>query len=127
MNWNDWYTDLIEIRRTETVKDGNLTRKERKVVRSDVPCRVYRSQDKAPTMTRTAANVQKTDKLACDINVDIKPGDELVIRRGARLGYALQETRYFAGDPDLYYEPFGAVLPGLAHQEITLLSQERVK
>lgn len=127
MNWNDWYTDLMEIRRTETVKDGQLSRKERKVVRSGVPCRVYRSQDKPPTMTQTAANVQKTDKLACDINVDIKPGDELVIHRGARLGYELQEIRYFAGEPDLYYEPFGAVLPGLAHQEITLLSQERVK
>lgn len=38
MNWNDWYTDLMEIRRTETVKDGNLTRKERKVVCSGVPC-----------------------------------------------------------------------------------------
>ena len=47
MNWNDWYTDLMEIRRTETVKDGQLSRKERKVVRSGVPCRVYRSQDKA--------------------------------------------------------------------------------
>lgn len=48
MNWNDWYTDLMEIRRTETVKDGNLTRKERKVVCSGVPCRVYRSQDNGP-------------------------------------------------------------------------------
>lgn len=127
MNWNDWYTDLMEIRRTETVKDGQLSRKERKVVCTGVPCRVYRSQDKAPTMTQTAANVQKTDKLACDINVDIKPGDELVIHRGARLGHTVQEARYFAGEPDLYYEPFGAVLPGLAHQEITLLSQERAK
>ena len=44
MNWNNWYTDLMEIRRTETVKDGNLTRKERKIVRSGVPCRVYRRQ-----------------------------------------------------------------------------------
>lgn len=127
MNWNDWYTDLMEIRRTETVKDGQLSRKERKVVCTGVPCRVYRSQDKPLTMTQTAANAQKTDKLACDIDVDIKPGDELVIHRGARLGHAVQEARYFAGEPDLYYEPFGAVLPGLAHQEVVLLSQERVK
>ena len=53
MNWNDWYTDLMEIRRTETVKDGQLSRKERKVVRSGVPCRVYRSQDKPLTMILT--------------------------------------------------------------------------
>ena len=26
----------------------------------------------------------------------------------------------------LYYEPFGAIIPGLAHQEIRLLQQERV-
>ena len=56
--------------------------------------------------------------------VDLYPSK---VEKAARLGYALQETRYFAGDPDLYYEPFGAVLPGLAHQEITLLSQERAK
>ena len=64
MNWNDWYTDLMEIRRTETVKDGNLPRKERKVVCSGVPCRVYRSQDQAPTIPQPAANVQQADKLA---------------------------------------------------------------
>ena len=37
------------------------------------------------------------------------------------------DERYFADTPERYYEPFGAVMPGLAHQEITLLKQERVK
>ena len=91
----------MEIRRTENVKDGNLTRKERKVVRSGVPCRVYRSQDKAPTMTQTASNVQKTDKLACDINVDIKPGDELVIHRGRGWDTRCRRPGILPGDPDL--------------------------
>ena len=54
-------------------------------------------------------------------------GDELVIHRGAKLGYTAPDERYFADTPERYYEPFGAVMPGLAHQEITLLKQERVK
>ena len=36
------------------------------------------------------------------------------------------DIRAFAADPNLYYEPFGAVIPGLAHQEIRLLQEERV-
>ena len=127
MNWADWYTDTMDVYRNQKTEVGSLTRMGRKQVLSGIPCRIYRSGDKAPGMTRTAASIEQTDKVACDIAVEIKAGDELRIHRGARLGYSLPEARYFAGDPELYYEPFGAVLPGLAHQEITLLKQERVK
>ena len=50
-----------------------------------------------------------------------------MIRRGARLGQVRQTVRAFAGDPVYFYEPFGAVLPGLAHQEVGLLQREYLK
>lgn len=127
MNWTDWYTDTMDVFRSEKVPDGSLTRMERRQALSGIPCRVYRTQPKGPAMSQTAASIQQTDKLACSVDVDIRPGDELVIHRGSVLGHPAADERYFAGAPDRYYEPFGAVMPGLAHQEITLLKQERVK
>ena len=73
-------------------------------------------------MKQTAADLSDDSMLACDNSVDIRPGDELIIHRGG-LSFT---TRAFAGDPHYYTEPFGAVLPGLAHQQIKLLQEERV-
>lgn len=127
MNFADWYTDLMNVYRVADVMDGALTRQERMQVGKDIPCRIYQSDSKAVNMTQDAANIRQEDKLMCAVSVDIQTGDELIIRRGARIGKPGPVIRAFAGDPNLYYEPFGAVLPGLAHQEIKLLQQERVK
>lgn len=126
MNWKDWYTDTMSAYRVREVLDGNLTRHERVLVSEGIPCRIYRSDNKAINMAETAANINETDLLACGISVDVRPGDELVITRGGRLGRPGPVIRAFAGEPNLYYEPFGAIIPGLAHQEIRLLQQERV-
>lgn len=127
MNFADWYTDLMDVWRVQTVMDGSLTRHERVQVYAGIPCRVYQSDNRAINMTQTAADIQQQDKLACAPDVDIRAGDELLIHRGAWLGKTGPTIRAFAADPNLYYEPFGAVIPGLAHQEIRLLQQERVK
>lgn len=127
MQWKDWYTDLMDIYRVTEVQDGALTRHEREQVAADIPCRIYQSDSKAVNMAQTAANVQQQDKLACDVSVDVRAGDELMIHRGKRIGKPGPDIRAFAGDPTLYYEPFGAIIPGLAHQEIRLLQEERVK
>ena len=127
MNWANWYTDTVDIYRVTDVADGALTRHERQLVAEGVPCRIYRSGDNPIRMQQTAANVQQTDKLACGLDVDIHAGDELIVTRGAKLGRSGPVTRAFAADPVYYYEPFGAVIPGLAHQEIPLLEQERTK
>lgn len=126
MNWADWYTDTVDIYRNVTATVNNLTTHERQLIVSGVPCRIYEDGAKAPTMDRTAAAIRQDNKLACDISVDIRPGDELHIHRGAKLGYNVPATRAFAGDPHYQYEPFGAVIPGLAHQEIVLLQEERL-
>lgn len=127
MNWADWYTDTVDVYRAVPYLDGGLTRQRREQVLSAVPCRVYRDNDKPINMTQQAANIDQDSKLACDISVDIRPGDELILHRGAKLGYSAPDTRAFAGEPHYQYEPFGAVIPGLAHQEIRLLQEERVK
>lgn len=127
MNYQDWYTDLVDIHRVASVQDGALTKHERVLVAEGEPCRVYRSGVHGPRMQSTAAMTEGEDKLACANEVDIQPGDELLIRRGAVLGKTRQTIRAFAGEPVPFYEPFGAVLPGLAHQEVGLLQKEYLK
>lgn len=126
MNWQDWYTDLMDIYRVQATQDGTLTRHERVQVSAGVPCRIYQSDNKPIRMSQTASSVSQNDHLACGISVDIRAGDELIITRGGRLGRPGPTIRAFASDPNLYYEPFGAILPGLAHQEVRLMEQERV-
>lgn len=126
MNWTDWYTDTMTIYRVQEVMDGNLTRHERVQVSENIPCRIYQSDNRPINMAETAANLKESDHLACDVSVDVRAGDELVITRGGRLGKPGPVIRAFAGEPNLYYEPFGAIIPGLSHQEIQLLQQERV-
>lgn len=127
MNFQDWYTDTVDVYRVTNVQDGSLTRHGRVQVSAGTPCRVYQSDNKPVSMSQTASSVSQNDHLACDISVDIRAGDELIITRGGKLGRPGPTIRAFASDPNLYYEPFGAIMPGLAHQEIRLMEQERVK
>lgn len=127
MNYVDWYTDTVDVWRNIDVTTGNLTHQERRQVLSAIPCRVYQSSPRAISMSHTAASVKQESKLACGNSVDIHAGDELIIHRGGGLGKAAFDTRAFAGPPHHFFEPFGAICPGLAHQEILLLKEERVK
>ena len=127
MNYGDWYTDRMDVFRAASVQDGALSKHQRVQVAADVPCRVYRNSVHGPRMQSTAAAAGGEDKLACANEADVLAGDELLIRRGAGLGQVRQTIRAFAGEPVYYYEPFGAALPGLAHQEIGLLQKEYLK
>ena len=127
MNYRDWYTDTMDIYRVVPVQDGALTRQERTLIAGNVRCRQYCAAAPGPSMSQTAASVTDLDYVQCDNAVDVRAGDELHIRRGAALGKGLEESRVFAGEPQHFFEPFGAVLPGLAHQEIRIFKDERVK
>lgn len=127
MNFADWYTDTATIYRVQEKTQDGLTTQERVQVARDIPCRIYHAGKSPISMTQTAAHVQQTDKLMCSTEADIRAGDELLIQRGGALGKRTQTIRAFAGESALYFEPFGAVLPGLAHQEVPLLQQELVK
>ena len=127
MNYQDWYTDRMDVHRITAGLDGALTVHKRELVAEDVPYRIYRAGAHGPRMQPTAAYTESEDKLACANSVDVRAGDELLIRRGGGLGERRPVIRAFAGDPVYYHEPFGAVMPGLAHQEIGLLQKEYVE
>lgn len=127
MNYRDWYSDLMDVYRVSPVQDGALTRQERVKVAEGVRCRQYCVSAPGPGMSQTAASITELDYVQCDNAVDVRAGDELHIRRGAVLGKALAESRVFAGEPQHFFEPFGAAMPGLAHQEIRIFQEERVK
>ena len=126
MNFSDWYTDTVDIWRVTPTTTNGLTTNTREQIYTGIPCRIYQSDNQPINMDQAAAHVKQADRLMCDTSVDIRAGDQLIIHRGAGLGKTALDIRAFAADPNLYFEPFGAVLPGLAHQEIRLLQQERV-
>ncbi|MDR0905765.1 MAG: hypothetical protein LBN00_06285 [Oscillospiraceae bacterium] len=123
---NLWYTDLMSIYRNTPYKEGNLTKQRRDEIQTAIPCRVYQKSASQLKMTVTAAEYNPSTMLACDNGVDIIPGDELHITRGGALGKTSTEV-YYAGQPDNYFEPFGGVLPGMAHQQVPISSTQRAK
>lgn len=127
MIFADWYTDTVDVYRIQNQTTNNLTTQQRVPVSTGTPCRIYQSDNQPINMQQDAAYIKQADRLMCDPSVDIQPGDQLIIHRGAVLGQTTPDIRAFAADPNYYFEPFGAVIPGLAHQEIRLLQQEIVK
>lgn len=126
MNFQDWYTDTVDIWRVVPTTTNNLTTNERQELYTGIPCRIYESDSKPIDMSQQGASINQNDHLMCDNSVDIRAGDQLIIHKGGGLGKTVANIRAFAADPNYYFEPFGAVIPGLAHQEIRLLQQERV-
>ena len=127
MNFQDWYTDTVDIWRVVSTTTNSLTTNELQQLYTAVPCRIYQSDSAPINMDQTAAHVKQADRLMCDLSVDIQAGDQLIIHRGAGLGKTTPDIRAFAADPNQYFEPFGSVIPGLAHQEVRLLQQEIAK
>ncbi len=122
-----WYTDTMEICRVVPVMKGNVTAQERKkITETPVPCRVYNAKRNGPGMTDRAARVHSEERLACDLGVDIRAGDELLVVRGGALGQTGRPRRYFAGEPQDYYDPVGGTMSGLQHKEVGLLMDEIV-
>ena len=117
-----WYTDTVDIYRVVAVTCGNVTSQERKKVNEPpIPCRVYSSKRDGPVMSNTAAAERSTEKLSCDLSVDIRAGDELEVIRGGGLGIQGQPERYFAGEPQSFYDPVGGAMTQLQHKEVGLL------
>ena len=125
--FRSWYTDLVDVYRVVNTEIGNIDTQARQQVGNAIPCRVYSSQKNGPSMQDGAARVNSTDKLSCAVDVDIRAGDELLVTRGGALGRGGEPERYFAGNPQHYYDPVGGALTGLEHLEVGLLMQEIVR
>ncbi len=120
--FSNWYTDTVDIYRIVTVPNGNLDRQERRKINDvPVPCRIYKPEKGGPSMTSTAARERSSEKMSCDLSMDIQAGDELLVIRGGNLGHKNKPERYFAGSPVQYYDPVGGALTGLQHKEVGLL------
>lgn len=118
-----WYTDTVDVYRTVSVAKGNVDSKERRKVNvNPIPCRVYQKDKGGPAVAGNAARERGTEKLACDLSVDIHAGDELLVVRGGGLGHTNKPERYLAGSPAAYYDPVGGALTGLQHKEVGLLA-----
>jgi len=127
MNFTDWYTDTVDVYRIQNQTTNNLTTQQRGPAPPGAARPAFPRPGHTINMQQDAAYIKQADRLMCDPSVDIQPGDQLIIHRGAVLGRTAPDIRAFAADPNYYFEPFGAIMPGLAHQEIRLLQQEIVK
>lgn len=121
MNYSDWYTDSMDIYRTTKTVSGGIIKQSlpSTPTYSGIPCRIYQSKIPPITMKLPAAYVQSDNKLMCDISADIRKGDVLMVTRNGAA------TKYFAGDMQDYTEPFGSVLPGLSHKEVSVYMEVR--
>lgn len=118
----NWYTDTMDVYRVESVRNGNIDSQERvKVNTSPIPCRIYEAQKKGLNTGNTVAGLTSEEKLSCDIDVDLKAGDELYVIRGGNIGMINEPDRYLAGKVHSYYDPIGGVMSGLQHKEVGLL------
>ena len=113
-----WFTDIMDIYRVEAVTTGALTRQERVLVASAVPCRIYSPQKNNLNLRQAASPVYGAEQLACAVDTDIEAGDELIVSRGAALGRKTKPVRYIASQPVLYFDPVGAAATGLEHMEV---------
>lgn len=115
---SSWFTDLMDIYRVEAVTTGALTRQERVLVASAVPCRIYSPQKNNINLRQAASAVYGDEKLACAVDADVEAGDELIVTRGAALGRQTKPVRYIASQPVLYFDPVGVAATGLEHMEV---------
>jgi hypothetical protein len=78
-------------------------------------------------MTETAAQANDNNQLCCDVGTDIKAGDEIIVYRSSAIRpQPVSVTRYFAGNINIYVEPFGGVVANLEHIQVALLNEERI-
>lgn len=123
-----WYTDTMDIYRVVPVEKGSMDSQERqKVNDAPVPCRLYHIEKGGPSITDNAARERSMEKLACDLSVDIRAGDELMVVRGGGLGHVNEPERFHAGQPASYYDPVGGALTGLQHKEVGLLADNIIR
>lgn len=127
MNGIDWYTDTFDSFRVVESIDGGITKHERKQVLFGVPCRAYRTPTNEPSMEETAARLSGGNALCCDVETDIKAGDEIIVYRSSAIrAKPVSVERFFAGNPNVYVEPFGGVLADLEHLQVALYNEERI-
>lgn len=119
-----FYTDTFDSYRVETTTEDGIIKQSRSKVLEGIPCRAYQNQTNQPNMTETAASINTSNMLCCELGYDVKGGDEIILHRGANVGrFVNPDERYIAGPPNIYVEPFGGACPDLEHMQIALIDE----
>lgn len=121
-NEANWYTDDFDIYRNVSVEVLGVTKEQRKLIQEHIRGRIYSKKTKSLDVSEQAYNFSVFDMLACRNDVDIKPGDELVIRRGYYINQFTNgnEEKYIAGNPTKYMMPVGGISIDISHQEVSI-------
>jgi hypothetical protein len=123
----NWYTDTFDSYRVIDSVEGGITKHTRTKILSACPCRVYQNPTNTPSMTETAAQANDNNVLCCDVGTDLKAGDEIIVYRSSAIRpQPVSTTRYFAGNINIYVEPFGGIVADLEHIQVALLNEERI-
>lgn len=120
MLFSDWYQDTITIYRNEDATDGFEDGNTRVLKYENIPCRIYEKALNEIQTNKGASIVSSGLKVALDIGVDIKSGDEVyVLRQGET-----EAKRYIVGNIKTYAMPIGMNDVGLDHKEVALTYKE---
>ena len=121
-NTANWYTDLFAVYRNIKNEKLGVTNTERKLISKDNKCRIYRKSKPSLNTTPQAAELSISDSLICDINIDIKAGDEIRVIRGYFINRNKDKEAniYIAGLPVDYYTPYGGQSPDIQHKELII-------
>lgn len=123
----NWYTDTFDSYRVIDSVEGGITKHTRTKILSSCPCRVYQNPTNTPSMTETAAQANDNNTMCCDVGIDLKAGDEIIVYRSSAIRpQPVSTTRYFAGNINIYVEPFGGIVANLEHIQVALLNEERI-
>lgn len=122
------YTDTFDSYRVVETLDGGITKHTRQQVLKDIPCRAYNNPTPDIQMSEQAATTSGGNTLCCDIGLDIRAGDEIIVHRYGNNGDTTPiDTRYFAGRPNEYRMPFGGVWCDIEHIQVALYNEQRVE
>lgn len=121
-NTISWFTDIFSVYRQTKVEKYGITTYDRVLISKDNKGRIYRKSSPSLQNKETASELHITDKLICDINIDIEAGDEIRVLRGYLIGKNTKEKAdiYIAGLPSDYYMPVGGINVDLEHKEVEL-------
>lgn len=120
------YTDTFDLYRVVETEEGGITKHERVKLLESIPCRAYQNSTPGLQVSEQAAMSNADNQLCCDVDVDIRAGDEIIVHRMARVkSVSLSDRRYFAGRPTDFTMPFGGVWCDIEHKQVALLNEWR--
>lgn len=123
----DVYQDTFDVYRDVVTVENGITKHDRTLIVQGCVGRVYQNPTSSINLEDTVAGIDRGNQLMCDIDVDIQTGDEIIVYRSSRIRETpIEVTKYIAGNPNRYCEPFGGYFADLEHLQVALYNAERV-